>query len=109
MTEPIALLTVGEQLLASAAESHDAGRAAKTVLHEPGLRATLVALRAGHELAEHDAPPAASLFIVRGNIRLTSSTGSVVLTTGQLVAIPHERHSLYADSDAIMLLTVRFD
>lgn len=109
MNRPIDLHALGAQLLASAAESHDGGRAARTVLHEPGLRATLVALRAGHELADHDAPPAASLFVVNGAVRLTTGTTATALTAGQLAAIPHERHALLADSDAIVLLTVRID
>ncbi len=106
---PVVLQELGQELLASSGESHDGGRAAKTVLHEPGLRATLIALRAGHELAEHTAPPAASLFVVSGDVRLTSSTNVIALTAGQLIAIPRERHSLVADTDAAVLLTVRFD
>jgi quercetin dioxygenase-like cupin family protein len=109
LSAPTDLHALGAQLFASSAESHDGGRAATTVLHEPGLRATLIALRAGHELAEHAAPPAASLFVVSGEVRLTSSTNATALTAGQLIAIPHERHSLIADSDAVVLLTVRFE
>jgi quercetin dioxygenase-like cupin family protein len=109
MTEPIDLHTVGTELLASVTDDHDGGRAAKTVVHEPGLRVTLIALRAGHELAEHDAPPAATLFIVAGDVQLRTSTSATRLAAGHLTAIPHERHSLLADSDTIVLLTVRFD
>lgn len=109
MNESIELAVLGSELLGSAGESHDGGRAAKTVLHEPGLRATLIALRAGHELAEHDAPLAAHLLVVSGNVRLVAGGDSANLTTGQLTAIPHERHSLLADTDAIVLLTVRFE
>ncbi len=109
MSEPVDLASLGAELMASAGESHDGGRAAKTVLHEPGLRATLIALRAGHELAEHDAPPAASVLVVSGDVRLVTGTDSASLTTGQLAAIPHARHSLIAGSDAVVLLTVRFD
>jgi quercetin dioxygenase-like cupin family protein len=109
MTEPIDLRLLGAELLASTSEHHDGGRAARTVVHEPGLRATLIALRACHELAEHDAPPAASLFVVSGNVRLTTATNSTPLTAGQITPIPHERHALIADIDAIVLLTVRVD
>lgn len=109
MDDGVDLTTLGAQLLGSTADGHDGGRAAKTVLHEPGLRATLIALRAGHELAEHDTPPAASLLILTGDVRVTTPTSATALTAGQLVAIPHERHALVADTDAIVLLTVRFD
>lgn len=109
MSESIDLETIGAELLDSTSDKHDGGRAARTVLHEPGLRATIIALRAGHELAEHDAPPAATLQIVRGNVRLVVATGTTALTAGRLAAIPHERHSLIAETDAIVLLTVRFE
>lgn len=109
MSEPVDLATRGAELLGSASDGHDGGRAARTVLHEPGLRATLIALRAGHELADHEAPPAASLYVVSGDVRLVSPTATLTLTAGQLAAIPHERHSLVADVDAVVLLTVRYE
>jgi quercetin dioxygenase-like cupin family protein len=109
MTGPIDLAALGADLLASCTDRHDGGRAAKTVLHEPGLRATLIALRAGRELAEHDPPPAASLLVLDGRVRLVCDADATALTAGQLAAIPHRRHSLIADSDAVVLLTVRFE
>lgn len=109
MTESIDLAALGSELLASSSDSHDGGRAAKTVLHEPGLRATLIALRAGHELADHDAPLAAHLLVVSGNVRLITGADSASLTSGQFIAIPHDRHSLVADTNAVVLLTVRFE
>ncbi|HEV7202957.1 MAG TPA: LuxR family transcriptional regulator [Jatrophihabitans sp.] len=109
MTEAIDLVILGEELLATTSDGHDGGRAARTVLHEPGLRSTLIALRAGHELAEHDAPPAASLQVVLGTVHLVSGDDTMALAAGQLVPIPRQRHSLVADSDAVVLLTVRFE
>ena len=110
MTEPIDLPATRRRAARSTTEGHDGGRAAKTVLHEPGLRATLIALRAGHELAEHDAPPAASLFVVSGDVRLRSiDRRPGADRRASWSPIPHERHALLADSDAIVLLTVRFD
>jgi hypothetical protein len=70
--EPIDLAEMGAALLTATGEHHAGGRAAKTVFHEPGLRATVIALRAGHELAEHAAAPAATLYVHTGQVRLCS-------------------------------------
>ena len=106
---PVDLTAVGAELLAAAGEDHADGRATKTIFHEPGLRATVIALRAGHELAEHAAPPAAVLYVHTGQVRLRSGGRDQTISANQLVSIPHERHSLFADTDAVVLLTVRFD
>ncbi|PZS26603.1 MAG: hypothetical protein DLM58_20385 [Pseudonocardiales bacterium] len=108
-SKPVDLAALGATLLAATGEDHAGGRAAKTVLHEPGLRATVIALRAGHELAEHDAPPAATLYVHTGQVQLRSDGREQVLTVGQLIAIPHERHSLFAKTDAVVVLTVRYE
>ena len=57
------LPAMGEELLADArsANSGNYGRTARTVVALPGLRATLIALMTGSELAEHEAPGAATI------------------------------------------------
>jgi quercetin dioxygenase-like cupin family protein len=107
--ELVDLAALGASLLAGTAEDHAGGRAAKTVLHGPDLRATVIALRAGHELGEHDAPAAATLLVHAGQVRLCSEDREQAVGPGQLVTIPHERHSLVADTDAVVVLTVRLD
>ena len=109
MSGTVDLQAMGTELLRTTSDGHDGGRAARTVLHEPGLRSTLIALRAGHELAEHDAPPAASLQVVLGSVRLVAGDEDVALAAGHLAPIPHERHALIADTDSVVLLTVRFE
>lgn len=108
--ESVDLAAIGQELLTEAGGGDGSGaRAARTVLHENGLRATVIALRAGHELAEHEAPPAATLFVHSGQVQLRAGDDNRTLAAGSLTAIPQQRHSLLADSDAVVLLTVRFE
>lgn len=48
------------------------GRSAEVVLHDGPLRQTILALRAGVELGEHNSPPAASIQVLRGRVRVTA-------------------------------------
>ncbi|MFB6435905.1 cupin [Streptomyces sp. NPDC056411] len=81
------------------------GRSAHLFLHDGPLRQTVIALIAGAALDEHNAPSAASLHVLQGRVRLTASSDSQELTTGQIAAIPHERHGLEAVEDSVVLLT----
>ena len=98
----------GRQLLADAAAA-PTGRATRLLLSMPGLRCLLIALSSGQSLAEHDSPPAATLFVQSGTVRLTSGREGWTVHAGQLIAIPPARHALHADTDAVVLLTVRLD
>ncbi|WP_299954452.1 LuxR family transcriptional regulator [uncultured Modestobacter sp.] len=84
------------------------GRAAATVHggHEATLRQTVIALRAGAELAEHENPGEATLLVLTGRVRLTAASGAVEAGEGVLVVVPGERHGLTALADAAVLLTV---
>lgn len=84
------------------------GRSATTVYggHEHTLRQTLLALTAGTSLAEHDSPGEATLLVLRGRVRLTSGDTGWEGRTGDLIAIPPERHSLEALQDSAVILTV---
>ena len=57
-------------------------------------------------LAEHEAPPAATLHCLTGDVTLRSGDQEWPLRAGQLVPIPSARHSVEAHSDAVLLLTV---
>lgn len=93
-----------EHLDAARTETH--GRSAHLVLKDGPLRQSLIALVTGVELDEHNAPPAASLQVLHGHVRLTGrESGDQDLIAGQLQAIPHERHSLRAVADSVVLLT----
>ena len=107
--EPVALAEAAEALLAAARSSGTSGRAARTLVHGTGLRATAIALCAGHELGEHESPPAATLQVLAGHVVLRGAGREWSLDAGRLVPIPPERHSLFAETDAVVLLTVRPD
>lgn len=85
-----------------------AGRSAETVYggHEHVLRHTLVALRAGVELAEHDNSGEASILVLRGRVRLRSGDDAWEAMSGDLLAVPQARHSVEAIEDAAIVLTV---
>ncbi|MGC5345527.1 cupin [Streptomyces sp. AM 4-1-1] len=89
----------------AAAHSSPHGRSAHLLLREEPLRQTVIALVSGSSLDEHNAPPAASLQVLRGAVRLTAASGDVELTAGALHPIPQERHGLLALEDAVVVLT----
>lgn len=84
------------------------GRSATTVYggHEHALRQTLIALRAGEELAEHDSPGEATVHVLHGRVELTSGDDTWTGVTGDLLIVPAARHALRAAENAAVLLTV---
>lgn len=92
-----------DHLAAARRDPH--GRSAELVVHEDQLRQSVIALTEGQALEEHNAPPAATLQILTGHVRLTALSGDVTLTQGDLHPIPQERHGLLALTDAVVLLT----
>ncbi|QGU05823.1 cupin domain-containing protein [Corynebacterium comes] len=92
-----------EQLL-QAALAADNGRQAKLLVNDGPLRQTVIALKAGTRLQEHNSPPAASLFLLSGRVTVTGQEVTEV-EEGELVALTHHRHSVTADSDSVFLLT----
>lgn len=96
-----------EHLAAARAAPHD--RSAQVVMHDGVLRQSVIALLAGASLDEHTAPPAASLQVLRGRVRLTAAEWSEELAAGELKIIPKERHGLTALEDAVVLLTAVMD
>ncbi|MFI8369751.1 cupin [Streptomyces sp. NPDC085466] len=92
-----------EHLAAARTAPH--GRSARMVLHDGVLRQTVIALTAGTALDEHNAPPAASLQVLTGRVKLTTHGWADELTAGALREIPKERHGLTAVEDSAVLLT----
>ncbi|MFF8384979.1 cupin [Streptomyces kanasensis] len=98
------LNAIAEEHLAAAHRSEH-GRSANLLLRERPLRQTVIALTAGTRLDEHNAPPAASLQVLRGVVRVNTATDETELSTGALHLVPPERHSITAVTDAAFLLT----
>lgn len=97
---------IREHLERAAASS--TGRSSETVYggHEHVLRQTLITLRAGTTLAEHENPGEATVLVLRGRVRLRSGDASWEGMAGDLLIVPPARHSLEAIEDAAALLTV---
>lgn len=91
-----------------AAAAAPSGRAADTVYggHEKALRQTVIAMTRGTVLAEHESPGDATIYVLSGRVRLLAGADSWQARTGDLLIVPDERHSLEAEEDATILLTV---
>ncbi|UCM87763.1 cupin domain-containing protein [Streptomyces marincola] len=89
----------------SLAREADHGRSAHLFLHDGPLRQSVIALVAGAELEEHNAPPAASLLVLRGRVRLSSAAGDTDLGASEVMAVPQARHGVTAVEDAVVVLT----
>jgi quercetin dioxygenase-like cupin family protein len=92
--------------LLAQAHRHPSRRAARTLVSGTSQRVTLIALTGGTDMAEHDAPPAATLHVLTGRIRLHTKESEWVLGPGDLAAVPPQRHGLTALDDTVVLLTV---
>jgi quercetin dioxygenase-like cupin family protein len=100
------LRTLAAELLEQAT-SADSGRAARTLPHPvDGLRQTVIALRAGADLGEHESPGPASLLVMSGHVRILAGEHSIDLGEHQLSPVPDSRHSLQSDDDSVVVLSV---
>ena len=90
------------------ARNAPAGRSSETVYggHEHVLRQTVIALRAGQRLDDHDNHGDATVQVLEGRILLASGDASWSGWRGDLLTVPLARHSLEALEDAVILLTV---
>lgn len=80
------------------------GRSSERLLHQKVLRQTLVAMKEGTVLAEHNSPYAGSLQVLHGRIHVRSGQ-DLTLDAGQLHVLPTDRHSVEALDDAVFILT----
>lgn len=86
------------------ARESENGRHAELIVSDGPLRQTVIALVTGTQLGEHNSPPAASIQVIRGTLRVTGQD-PVVLESGVLDTLTHHRHSVEALEDSVFLLT----
>ncbi|MCU1542380.1 MAG: cupin 2 conserved barrel domain protein [Microbacteriaceae bacterium] len=84
------------------------GRSASTVYggHEHRLRQTLIAMRAGEWMSEHENPGEATLQVIEGRVLLWSGDVSWNGSPGDLMIIPEGSNAVEIVEDSVLLLTV---
>ena len=105
--QKMSLDALARELLDRASREPSA-RAAETVAggHERALRQTLIALRGGSEMSEHENPGEATVLVVSGRVRLIAGDASWDGRDGDFLLVPDQRHRLEAVEDSVVLLTV---
>ncbi len=103
----VSLTALARHELAHAKEA-PSGRSAKTVFggHEHVMRQTLVAMRAGVSMSEHENPGEATLWVIQGRVSLISGEDNWEGSAGDLIIVPDARHSLEALEDSVVVLAV---
>lgn len=102
----LSLDAIGHEQLERAQDA-SSGRSSSTVFggHEQVLHQTVVALREGSSLKEHDSPGEATIIVLSGRVLLRAGSTSWEGRKGDLLVVPAERHSLEALMDTVVLLT----
>jgi len=105
--QKISLEALARQQLTAAADA-GSGRAADTVFggHEKVLRQTVIGMTRGTVLGEHENPSEATVYVLHGRVRLWVGVDSWQARAGDLLIVPDARHTLEAEEDAAILLTV---
>ncbi|WP_166979938.1 cupin domain-containing protein [Paramicrobacterium fandaimingii] len=90
------------------AQTGSSGRSAKTVFggREHTLRQTLIALRSGETMGDHESPGDATVHVISGRIELTTADASWTGWNGDLIIVPEQTHNVRALEDSVFLLTV---
>ena len=88
-----------------------AGRSARTLTPGGGaaLKQTLLALTAGQRLQDHVAPGPTTLTGIVGTAVLRHEDRDLTLAAGQWASCPTDPHSLEAETDTVLLITVVTD
>jgi quercetin dioxygenase-like cupin family protein len=105
--QKFSLEALGRELLERAVAA-GGGHTANTVVggHERVLRQTVIAMLEGAVLAEHENPGEATVYVLRGRVRLSAGEASWEGRSGDLLVVPDARHSLEALEASAVLLTV---
>jgi quercetin dioxygenase-like cupin family protein len=84
-----------------------ANRLARTLTKHGPLRMVLVRLRAGAQLAEHDAGGPVTIHCVMGSVRVLCAGQAFSLAQGDILTLDEAlKHSVDALDDAALLLTI---
>jgi quercetin dioxygenase-like cupin family protein len=104
--QKMSLDAIAREQLAAARRS-SAARSATTVFggHERAMRQTVIALLAGHALAEHENPGEATVYVIAGRIEISAGTEVWEGRAGDLLVVPDAPHALRALEDAVVMLT----
>jgi quercetin dioxygenase-like cupin family protein len=79
----------------------------RTFLKRDGTHFIIFGFAPGQELSEHTSARAAILYFVRGHARLTLGETTTVAGPGTMAYMePNLPHSVYAESETVMLLTM---
>lgn len=89
------------------ASTESAGRASELLVGGPKttMTQTVIALRAGMSLSEHENPGEATVLVLEGRVRLYAGDSSAEGSSGELLTVPQARHGLEALEDSVLLLT----
>ena len=95
------------EALGEAARTASNGRSARMLYGGPTstLTQTVIAMREGARLGEHESPGEATMLVLSGRLRVSTATQSRDGSAGELLELPLETHSVEALSDAAFLLT----
>jgi quercetin dioxygenase-like cupin family protein len=108
--QKLSLDALARELVGQAAGGEKPGdsRVSRTVVggHEKALRQTVIALAKDAALAEHASPGEATVLVLRGRVTLTAGAESWEGREGDLIIVPDAPHSLTAQADSAVLLTV---
>lgn len=90
----------------AAARIDERGRSAELIVHDGELRQTVIAMNRDVRLPTHNSPPAASILVLVGRIRVELDDDvQGEFGEGELWTLTHERHSVLALEDSAFLLT----
>src|SRR6476660_6566978 len=93
--------------LGDAAAQASNGRSARMLFGGPEstLTQTVIAMREGARLGEHESPGEATMLVLRGRLRVTTATQSWEAGRGELLDLPQELHAVEALEGAAFLLS----
>ena len=107
---PLDLQAAATELLEQA-RGLSAGRSARTLTPGGGapMKQTLLALTKGQRLQDHVAPGPTTLYAIVGQAVLHHGAEQVPLAAGHWAPCPTDPHSVEAETDTVLMLTVAAD